>query len=461
MKISFLLSVFLTASLLAFCPLGLPPEQACPEENPSCLLFSDADGDGLCDNPEAVTAEQEDPSEEPVQQDPVVEELIPCPLGYLPDEACLVNDPGCTLYRDPDGNDSCDNPLFSDEGIPVIDPDSVVVVITTDIDCPLGFSLEEACLPEDPKCAFFVDVDENGLCDNPTSSGAVLVDIAESPIIGCPLYLTPEQACHHSLPLSPHWFGLTEGAYCSAPLGGTRRLWTVFIGLVILLPTSRILSRRLRGRRIKERMARQKAHTIIRAVAIMVLGIAVQGCFCPLGTFQYVFLPGGLVFLGVLGVIILLLPIIQAMFCGRVFCAWVCPMGGLQEFLFRIRVPGQFSPGGRPHRVLLWLKYVILVGLVAWLIFGSSDKAGQWNALFCRYDPFRTVFTLFVSGSLIIAGVMILLSMFFRRFFCRYLCFYGALLSIFNRAHLLTRFRKRPVSPAEEAEIDSDDEFDR
>jgi polyferredoxin len=231
--------------------------------------------------------------------------------------------------------------------------------------------------------------------------------------------------------------------------------------MIILLPVSRILSRKLRGRRIAERMARQKAHTVIRAVSLIVLGVAVQGCYCPLGAFQYLFLPGGLAFLGILGVIILLLPVIQAMFCGRVFCAWVCPMGGLQEFLYRIHVPGRFSPSGKLHRILLWLKYVILVGLVAWLVFGASPKAGQWEALFCRYDPFRTVFSLFVSGSLILAGIMMVLSMFIRRFFCRYLCFYGALLSIFNRAHLMRRFKRREPAPGEEAEVDSDEEFDR
>jgi hypothetical protein len=514
MKFSFLLPVFLAASSLAFCPLGFPPEQACAEESPSCVLFADADGNRICDNPEAVTAEQEeeeseepshsdsvsvqeelpveqpdtavtepDPETEPAvpqideQEDPLVQteelvedptqldsvaiELVPCPLGYSPSEACPADDPGCALFRDPDWNSSCDNPLFLATERPVIDPDSLVVVTTTDIDCPLGFTPEEACPPEDRKCILFLDADESGFCDNPDSVGVVLLEINGWRNIGCPLNLDPEFACHHSLPLCPHWYGVTEGANCSAPLGGTRRIWTVFISLAILLPVSRILSRKLRGRRIKERMGRQKAHTIIRAVSLIVLGVGVQGCYCPLGTFQYLFLPGGLVFLGVLGVLILLLPVVQSMFCGRVFCAWVCPMGGLQEFLYRIHVPGQFSPSGRLHKLLLWLKYIILLGLVAWLIFGSSGKAGQWEALFCRFDPFRTVFTLFVSGSLVIAGVMIILAIFVRRFFCRYLCFYGALLSIFNRAHLLTRFRKRPVPPAEVPEEDSDAEFDR
>jgi polyferredoxin len=263
------------------------------------------------------------------------------------------------------------------------------------------------------------------------------------------------------MPLCPHWYGVTEGADCADPLGGERRLWTVFLALIILLPVSRVLSRRLRGRRISERMARQKAHSVIRAVSLMVLGIAVQGCYCPLGAFQYLFVPGGLAFLGILGVVILVLPIIQAMVCGRVFCAWVCPMGGLQEFLYRIHVPGQFSPKGKIHRLLLWLKYVILVALVAGLLLVPSARAGRWEAFFCRYDPFHTVFMLFVSGSLIWAGVMILLSMFIRRFFCKYLCFYGALLSIFNRARLLQRFKKRPSRAVEVAEIDSDEEFER
>jgi len=73
-------------------------------------------------------------------------------------------------------------------------------------------------------------------------------------------------------------------------------------------------------------------------------------------------------------------------------------------------------------------------------------------------DPFHTIFTLFLSGSLIVAGVTILLAIFIRRFFCRYLCFYGAALAIFSRLALWSRISgTREKLP----ETDSDEEFEK
>ena len=70
----------------------------------------------------------------------------------------------------------------------------------------------------------------------------------------------------------------------------------------------------------------------------------------------------------------------------------------------------------------------------------------------------NTIFTLFLTGSLIIAGATILLSIFVKRFFCRYLCFYGAALTILGKLRLYSRIRgmREPVP-----EMDSDEEFDK
>ena len=60
-----------------------------------------------------------------------------------------------------------------------------------------------------------------------------------------------------------------------------------------------------------------------------------------------------------------------------------------------------------------------------------------WPAVFCRLDPFHTIFTLFLTGSLVVAGVTLLLSIFIRRFFCRYLCFLGGLCSNYSRGSVV------------------------
>ena len=134
-------------------------------------------------------------------------------------------------------------------------------------------------------------------------------------------------------------------------------------------------------------------------------------------------------------------------------------MGAVQEFLYRIHVPGRISPSGRLHRVLRYFNHVILAGIIAAILlnrFGVISLA--WQAPFCHIDPFHTMFTLFLSGSLMVAGATIILSIFIRRFFCRYLCFYGAALFLFGRLRIWNRIKGTKEMPPE---MDSDEEFDK
>ena len=526
MRVNPSLLVLLSTVAFAVCPLGFPPDQACSESNPFCALYVDVNGDLLCDNPEEaveeeqpveeefteavtstlpedppfepdpVVAEEEEPFEDPVPVALVVEnpvtsepsadaeeislpiedspetvadenvvvELVCCPLGYSPDEACPTEDPGCVLFRDPDENDFCDNPLFDLEESLIIDPDDSIADVSA-IPCPLDLTSEDACLSDEPLCTLFSDENLDDQCDNPVDQA---VAGTTSPLVrdpnGCPLYLAPEAACSLPLRLCPHWYGVTEGVTCSVPAGGNRRLLTVLIGLSVLLPVSTYLSRKLRGRRIGERLYRNTSHLVMRGISLMVLGFAVQGCFCPLGSFQYFFLKDGLLFLGWMGIAILLLPIVFSLLFGRIFCGWVCPMGALQTFLYRLHVPGRFAPKGKISDILGWLPYVILGGLIAILLLSGNDTTGPWPALFCRVDPFHTIFTLFVSGSLLTAGVFILLSIFIRRFFCRYLCFFGAFLAVCGRANLwslILRKARKEETEEEELELELEAEIDR
>ena len=299
-------------------------------------------------------------------------------------------------------------------------------------------------------------MDENGFCDNPAQGG----DATEYPaVVGCPMGLPPVAACSDSLALCPHWYGVSSHTTCSNPSGGQRRINIILITLGVLLPISTWLSRRFYGRRMKDRLRRNTAHHIVRGASLMILGFGVQGCFCPLGTFQYAFTAGGLAFLGLTGVLIFALPLVFSAFFGRVFCGWVCPFGALQEFLYRIHVPGRFSPSGKVHHRLKHLSKVILFALVAAILLNRFGVISlQWPAPFCNIDPFHTIFTLFLSGSLVVAGVTIILAIFIRRFFCKYLCFYGAAQAIMAKLTLWNRIKgiKRA-----EPELDSDEEFDK
>ncbi len=478
-----------------FCPLNFSPPDACPQENARCTFYTDSDGDGLCDNPgpqtvfapeetEQVEQEYTEPPmniDDPEETIPAVvaEEGVPsdsldtdtvsiaCPLGFSVEEACETDDPLCTLFTDYDLNGVCDNGI-------VVAADTVASEETATQTayrgnrCPLGYNTSQACDVDNPDCTFYIDADGNDLCDNPSPGSGQGQVCSEADggagqerdiVIGCPLALPPAAACPDSLALCPHWYGVSSHTSCSNPAGGSRRTSIVLLTLGVLLPVSTWLSRKFYGRRLKDRLRRNSAHHIIRGVSLMILGFGVQGCFCPLGTFQYAFASGGLAFLGLSGILIFLLPLLFSAFFGRVFCGWVCPFGALQEFLYRIHVPGRFSLPGKVHSKLRYLSTVILFALISVILLNRFDVISLgWPAPFCAIDPFHTIFTLFLSGSLIVAGSTIVLSIFIRRFFCKYLCFYGAVQALLAKLTLWNRIKG---IRREQPESDSDEEFDK
>ena len=524
----YLVFLFLLSSVLyAQCPLGLTPGEACSEDNARCGLYSDSNGDVLCDNPgpQAEPEEIEEPEPEPepepeqitepdtvetvveeeVVEEPEVEEEAFCPLGLSPEEACSEGNARCTLYSNSNSDALCDNP--GPQPVIVIDPvteeteveveveieaeqenlseeqpaDTIAIEEISDTlvvaepiqttSCPLGLAPSEACPSENPKCTLFADVNSDEICDNPGLSGTVSEEenttieenqtVPERPIVtGCPYGLPPEAACNDSLALCPHWFGVASNTTCANPAGGSRRNNIVVLTLATLMIVSTWISRTFPCKSAKNKARRNTAHLVVRGVSLMLLGFAVQGCYCPLGTFQYVFSPGGLAFLGLTGFAILLIPIIFSVFFGRIYCGWVCPMGALQEFLYKIKAPHQFSPKGKLHNILRHLKTLIFIVLVSRLVLNSLGIVTlDWNAPFCSIDPFHTIFTLFLSGSLIVAGITIILAIFIRRFFCKYLCFYGVALSLFSRLALWSKCKG--AKDCEVLKEDSDKEFEQ
>ena len=127
--------------------------------------------------------------------------------------------------------------------------------------------------------------------------------------------------------------------------------------------------------------------------------------------------------------------IITVFIWGRgLFCGWLCPFGSLTEVLYKIAgkiglARFQFLLPERLHSKLKWLKYAIFYGLlgVSFFSMGLAEKLAE-------VEPFKTTFlvgmfdrtwpyTLFVA-------VLLGLSMFTERPFCKYLCPLGAALAI-------------------------------
>jgi len=129
------------------------------------------------------------------------------------------------------------------------------------------------------------------------------------------------------------------------------------------------------------------------------------------------------------------------LFAGRGFCGWFCPFGTLNDLLsFRkVRILRSASFG----------KYAVLAGtlIAAWAmtdtVFCKICPAASLEAsipyLFMGVATVNRPFLIHMAS----LGVTLVGMVLIARFWCRYLCPMGALLSLFNRVSFLRlRFRK-------------------
>ena len=139
------------------------------------------------------------------------------------------------------------------------------------------------------------------------------------------------------------------------------------------------------------------------------------------------------VFLLVVGV-----PVLVLLF-GNLYCGYVCPFGAAQELLVYL-LPRRFrpNPDRDEMRVARFVKYAVLAVLIV-VFFISLDRRTLAG------DPLTSVFSLrsglsswpvWMWG---VAAAALVGSLFYSRFWCRYLCPVGAFLSLLNHARLLRR----------------------
>ncbi len=139
------------------------------------------------------------------------------------------------------------------------------------------------------------------------------------------------------------------------------------------------------------------------------------------------------VFLLVVGV-----PALVLLF-GNLYCGYVCPFGAAQELL-GYALPRRLrpNPSRDEMRVARFVKYAVLAVLVV-AFFVSLDRRTLAG------DPLSSVFSLrsglssWPAWMWGVAAAALVGSLFYRRFWCRYLCPVGAFLSLLNHARLLRR----------------------
>ena len=120
---------------------------------------------------------------------------------------------------------------------------------------------------------------------------------------------------------------------------------------------------------------------------------------------------------------------------GRgLFCGWMCPFGSLSELIYKVGGAiglkrFQFALPMKWHNRLKWVKYAVFFGLLTVSVFSMGLAE-----MLAEVEPFKTTFlvgmfnrawpyTLFVA-------VLLGLSIFMERPFCKYLCPLGASLAM-------------------------------
>jgi len=173
---------------------------------------------------------------------------------------------------------------------------------------------------------------------------------------------------------------------------------------------------------LKRRSRRDLAVLVI--FSLLYFGFYRHGCICSIGAIQNVALAlwNDNYVLPITAGAFFLLPLLFALFFGRVFCAGVCPLGVAQEVVLL-----------RPVKVPLWLDNAL--GTVPYFYLGVAVLFAATESAFiiCQYDPFVLFFRMGGSVGMLIFGVaMLLLATVIGRPYCRYLCPYGVLLRLLS-----------------------------
>lgn len=139
--------------------------------------------------------------------------------------------------------------------------------------------------------------------------------------------------------------------------------------------------------------------------------------------------------------VLFLIFVAMSLLMKRAFCAWLCPVGTLSEYLWKagrklfgrnLTPPRWLDIPLRSIKYLLMAFFVFIVGFKMPTAAIGDFMSGPYGIL--ADVKMLHFFTHMGTTAVIVIGVLMLLSMLIKNFWCRYACPYGAVMSMVSLA---------------------------
>ncbi len=148
-------------------------------------------------------------------------------------------------------------------------------------------------------------------------------------------------------------------------------------------------------------------------------------------------------------------PLLAIVF-GNIYCGYLCPFGALQEFIGYMLL-ARFRPvlSREQMRKGRFVKFIVLFVLIVAFFISRNH-----NTL--AVDPLIKAFSFSHQGTFIsvVAVIALVGSLFYSRFWCRYLCPAGAFLSLFNKIAIFSRYMPAKLYTSCEYGLSFNDKLD-
>ena len=126
-----------------------------------------------------------------------------------------------------------------------------------------------------------------------------------------------------------------------------------------------------------------------------------------------------------------------ALIAKKGFCSWVCPFGILSEYLSKLHLTVFKNGLVIPQWIDVLLRSIkyFIAGFFLYIIFFKMPVSSIEQFIYSPYNRFSDIkmlqlFTDISKTTLTVLLILLILSVFIRNMWCRYLCPYGALLGI-------------------------------